>query len=125
MPDEFDRSAVLRWAKQHHGTEPEALWARYPGHVVLRHAENAKWYAIMMNISRSTLGLEGMGMVDILNVKCDPLLAGTLRSQSGILPAYHMNKEKWLTIVLDGSVPREEILDLLEMSFCLTAPRKA
>ena len=43
------------------------------------------------------IGLTGEGEVDILNVKCDPILSGSLRMQPGFFPAYHMNKEKWIS----------------------------
>lgn len=68
----------------------------------------------------SKLGLDENRIIDILNVKCDPLLIGSLRSKSGYFPAYHMNKEKWLSIALDGSVQEDEIKDLLDMSYKLT-----
>ena len=57
---------------------------------------------------------------DLVNLKCDPLLSGTLRQEPGILPAYHMNKEKWISILLDGSVDTELVKGLLEMSYQLT-----
>ena len=47
-------------------------------------------------------------------------MIGSLRSKSGYFPAYHMNKEKWLSIALDGSVHEDEIKDLLDMSYKLT-----
>ena len=56
----------------------------------------------------------------MVNVKCDPLLSGTLRQEAGILPAYHMNKEKWISILLDGSVDTELVKGLLDMSYQLT-----
>ena len=40
-------------------------------------------------------------------------LLKTLRAQRGILPAYHMNKERWISVLLDGSVPLEQALALL------------
>lgn len=55
-----------------------------------------------------------------MNVKVDPLLTGSLRTQRGILPAYHMNKERWISVLLDGSVPLEQALALLDMSYALT-----
>ena len=55
-------------------------------------------------------------------MKCDPILAGSLRAQEGFHPAYHMNKEKWLTIRLDGSVPDVEIEKLIDLSYELTQP---
>ena len=58
--------------------------------------------------------------MDILNVKCDPILIGSLRSKPGFLPAYHMNKDKWLTVLLDGPAQRDEIEAILAMSYDLT-----
>ena len=43
-----------------------------------------------------------------------------LRGQRGILPAYHMNKEHWITIVLDSPFPEEEIYNLINLSYDLT-----
>ena len=60
----------------------------------------------------------------MLNVKCDPVLGSFLRTQEGFHPAYHMNKEQWLTIRLDGSVSEKEIKHLLDLSYDLTAAKK-
>ena len=87
---------------------------------VFRHPDNRKWFGIAMNVPYKTIGINKQGTVDILNVKCDPLILGTLRTQPGFRPAYHMNKDKWITILLDGSAPREEITALLDMSWQMT-----
>ena len=44
-------------------------------------------------------------------------------SEPGIYPAYHMNKDHWITAALDGSAVDDTILMLLDLSFGLTAPR--
>ena len=49
-----------------------------------------------------------------------PEMIGSLRKESGILPAYHMNKEHWITILLDGTVEKQKILDLIDISYELT-----
>ncbi|MBQ5522570.1 MAG: MmcQ/YjbR family DNA-binding protein, partial [Oscillospiraceae bacterium] len=49
-----------------------------------------------------------------------PLLMDVYRKQPGILPGYHMNKDNWLTILLDGSAEDELIKELFELSFDLT-----
>ncbi|MGK5023438.1 MmcQ/YjbR family DNA-binding protein [Janthinobacterium sp. RB2R34] len=36
------------------------------------------------------------------------------------MAAYHMNKDYWVSIVLDGSVPADLIWKLLDASFKLT-----
>ena len=56
--------------------------------------------------------------------KCDPVLVGSLRERAGFYPAYHMNKDKWITIRLDGGVDGEEIQRLIQLSYELTAPVK-
>ena len=55
-------------------------------------------------------------------VKVDPILSGSLRSDPGIHPAYHMNKDKWISIEV-AVVPEETIKLLVEMSFDATAPK--
>lgn len=91
---------------------------------VFRHPDNRKWFALTMNIPYRTLGIARDGNVDILNIKCDPLVIGPLRGKPGFRPAYHMNKDKWITILLDGSAEKEDITALLEMSYKMTAVKE-
>ena len=106
-----------------YGVEPDFPWARFPNHMVFRHEQNRKWFALLMSIPGSKLGIPGDQTVDILNLKCDPLLTGSHRREPGFYPAYHMNKETWITAALDGSAEEERIKQLLHMSFYLTAPK--
>ena len=91
---------------------------------VFRHADSRKWFALAMNIPRKKLGLPEDGRIDIVNLKCDPILSGSFRKLSGIFPAYHMNKTLWLTAALDGTVSDETLKTLLDMSYCATADKK-
>ncbi|MBQ4838855.1 MULTISPECIES: MmcQ/YjbR family DNA-binding protein [Pseudoalteromonas] len=53
-----------------------------------------------------------------LNLKCDPDEALLLRDKySSIVPGYHMNKRLWNTIVLDGSIPEDELKKLIDDSY--------
>jgi predicted DNA-binding protein (MmcQ/YjbR family) len=57
-----------------------------------------------------------------MNLKCDPEQAPVLRSMhDSILPGYHMNKEHWNTIVLDGTLPDELVFKLIDESYDLVA----
>ncbi len=67
------------------------------------------------------MGLGGDGKIDIMNLKCDPLLIGSLRLEKGFFPAYHMSKANWISVSLDSSVDNEKIKWLIDMSFDLTA----
>lgn len=117
------RDKVLKWALDTYGSTPESLWAKTPDDVVLRHQSNKKWYAILMKVRRSVLGLEGDEIIDIINVKCDTLEIDFLSQQQGFFHGYHMNKNHWLTILLDGSVELETVCGLIEQSFDMTAPK--
>ena len=118
------RGAILRWAAEQYGTEPERLWAAYPDYEVLRRADSGKWYALIADVPRGKLGLDGEGRVDILNVKCDSRMIGSLLSEPGFRPAYHMSRSNWITVLLDGTVKPEQIFPLLEISYGLVAPKR-
>ena len=120
MPDNELMIRIMDYAREHYGVEPDFPFPNYPDIPVLRHHGTRKWFAIFMNVSRSVLRLDGDDPVDIMNVKCDPILSGSLRMQEGYLPGYHMNHDQWLTVLLDGTVPYEEIIPLLDMSYDMT-----
>ena len=61
----------------------------------------------------------GLDPVDIMDVKCDPDMTNMIIQTYGFLPGYHMNKQHWITILLDGSVSEAKILDFLDMSYDL------
>lgn len=119
----MNRQAVFEWVKQQYGTAPEYLWMAHPNYAVLRN-ESGKWYAAIMDIPKHKLGLSGSEKVDVLNVKCDPLLIGSFCLQAGFLPAYHMNKNHWISILLDDTVADDEIKSLIDMSHTRTQPKK-
>lgn len=112
--------AVFDYVRTTYGVEPDYPFPTAPDYPVLRHPDTRKWFALIMDVPRYRLGLSGEERVDILNIKCDPLLSGSLRLQDGYFPAYHMNHDGWLTILLDGTVPIADITPLLDMSFELT-----
>ena len=119
-PKKLNRDDIFQYAKYTYGTEPEYLWRKFPRYAVLRNPNSGKWYGAVMEVPRERLGLAGDGDIDILDVKCAPMLIGPCLERQGFLPAYHMNKRNWLTILLDGSVPEDEILRLLDLSFDMT-----
>lgn len=56
------------------------------------------------------------------NVKCDPDRAIELRENyPAILPGYHMNKKHWNTIIVDGSISRDQLKELVSHSYDLVA----
>ena len=59
-----------------------------------------------------------------MNLKIDDInIHEMLITEDGIFPAYHMNKRNWITVILDGTVPEEQVLSLLDMSFSATSKK--
>ena len=54
----MDRKDVFEYVKKQYGTVPEYLWKESPESAVLRH-KNGKWYAVLMQVKKSKLELEG------------------------------------------------------------------
>jgi predicted DNA-binding protein (MmcQ/YjbR family) len=81
---------------------------------VMRHGANKKSFAFIFERSGKLC----------VNLKCEPMYADFLRGiYPAITPGYHMNKAHWNTVSLDGSVPEDELLDLVNRSYDLIKPK--
>ena len=120
----FGVRELIAYAGETFSAEPEYLWARLPEAYVLRHPIGGKWFAVGMPVRRDRLGLAGEGVVNVCNIKCGEVLLGSLLGRPGFLPAYHMSKAQWVSILLDGTAEAEEIKHLLHISYDLTETRK-
>lgn len=90
------------------------------GAEVFRHEAGRKWFALMMQIPKSRLGFDDDSPVCVLNLKCDPMLMGSVRDGRMVFPAYHMNKEHWISVLLDENAEEERVKWLIGMSYELT-----
>ncbi len=120
----MDRKSIFDYANKTYKSTPEYLWAKCPDYAVLRHSDNNKWYAIIMNVPKDKLGLDGTEEVDIMDLKCEPEMIGSLRMTKGIFAGYHMNKRNWISVLLDDSMDESMIYGLLDRSFLLTEDKK-
>ena len=105
-----------------YGVMGDNPWPKYPDNVVFRHTNNKKWFGLLMSVLESRLGEDGERMLDILNVKCDPLIIGSITKEKGIYPSYHMNKAHWISISI-GDADEEQTKALLDVSYELTKPK--
>ena len=113
---------VIEYIKAEYGAEPEFLWPkRYPSYCVFRHGDNRKWFALVAKVAWRSLGVEREGEVEIINLKFDKGQAMDFaEGNEGIFPAYHMNKNNWITVVLDGTVADEMVMELVRKSYLVT-----
>jgi len=53
-----------------------------------------------------------------ISLKCDPEWAIELRLQyEAVIPGYHLNKRLWNTVHLDGTIPDDELIDMVNHSY--------
>ena len=117
------RHELIDFIFDEYSVEPDYPFRMDDVTCVFRHVDNRKWFGIAMAVPYRTIGMDKDGIVDILNVKCDPIMMGSFRGKPGFCPAYHMNKDKWITILLDGSAGKEDIKALLALSYSMTAAK--
>lgn len=119
------KDQVFDYIKKKYKVSPEYPWKRYPGNAVFRHGDNNKWFALVMEVSGDKLGANTADYIPVINLKVDDMLfRDMLIQQHGIIPAYHMNKQQWITVFLDGSVKKKQVYELIDMSFMATASAK-
>lgn len=86
-----------------------------PNWTVIRHQKNRKVFAWIFE-------REGHMWV---NVKCSPQWRDCWRQiYPSVVPAYHLNKTHWNSIILDETVPEEEVKRMIGESYDLTMPKK-
>ena len=95
----------------------EYPWGSAPTYAVYRHENNKKWFAVIMDISRRKLGLKSDEIISVVNLKIETSLIGQLLGNDGTYPAYHMNKNHWISVELTDKTTAEQLSWLLEMSY--------
>ena len=83
---------------------------------VLRHADNRKWYAIVMKVSRRKFGFQSDEIIDVVNLKQPTEMFGSFGASDGVHPAYHMNKLHWISVLLPDA-PEDVVAFLTNASF--------
>lgn len=115
------RERIDAYTKEKYGIDPEILPFSHEEYEIYRHTENGKWFAVFIVKERSAFGLEGDGTAEILCVKIkDPFFADILMQQPGYLRGYPSSKWNWVSMVLDGTVPFEDICRWLDESYLAT-----
>ena len=116
------RDQIADFVRREYKIAPAYPWLRHPDYAVFRHTDNAKVFGFVTTVQREKLGCSGEGICELLTVKVrDALLADLLASQAGFFPGYYNRRGNWISILLDGSVPLDEITAWLSESYKLTA----
>ena len=83
--------------------------------VTMKHKNTNKWFALIMKVQGKLY----------VNVKTNPDYSDMLRSAYDyIIPAYHMNKEHWNTIIIEENTDENIVKELIEQSYELTKNKR-
>ena len=108
---------ILDHIRFEYGGRLEFLWDKLPETAVVRRKDNEKWYALFGIIPEEKIGLSGHEKVEVMIIRGLPEEIPSLVDGKNFFTGYHMNKDHWYTIVMDGRVPTEEVLKRLDRSY--------
>ena len=107
----MDKEEVIKYCLTLEDTFKDCPFSNDFESVTMKHGKNKKWFALIMNVNDKLY----------LNVKTDPNYSDILRNTYNyIIPAYHMNKEHWNTIIVDEKADWLLVKELIEQSYQLT-----
>lgn len=110
---------LMEYVSGRYGDELEYLWSKFPNNAIWRRKDTGKWYAALLTVSKRKLGLSSDEVAEIIDLRMDEQERETLVDHTRYFPGYHMNKTHWYTIILDHSVPTEEICRRVDVSYRL------
>lgn len=118
----MNRYEIEAYIESQYGVKAEYPFEMDDETAVFRQKSNKKWFAIIMRIQKRRLHIDSDEEIDVMNVKCDPILIGSFLLDNGFYPAYHMNKTHWITVSPDADEDKAKML--IDMSFSLTAAKR-
>lgn len=114
------RLRVEEYVRTKYGGELEYLW--HDDNAIWRRADNNKWYGVVLRVDGTKLGLS-KGIKDIIDLRIEPGELEAALDGKTRFRGYHMNKKSWITLLMDGSVPVEEICAYIDRSYALAADK--
>lgn len=107
---------IANYIMEKYNVSPEFLWSKFDGYGVFRKKDTRKWFAIIMNIDISKID-KGHGEVEIINLKLDAKKVKDLINKPGYYESYHMNKDSWISLILNDTLKDSEIKKLVDLSY--------
>ena len=119
----MNKQAFLDYCLDTYGTSPDYPFEDDFETAVLRHTDNRKWYALIMRIPRSKLGIDSDEYADVVNLKLPTEMFGSFSRADGVYPAYHMHKLHWISLVI-ADAPDDVVRFLVNASYEITRTKR-
>ena len=111
---------IIKYIKDKYNDDLEYLWKNFPTDAVWRNKSSGKWYGLLLVIEESKLSINSKNTVEIIDLRYQKDDINKIIDNTKIFGGYHMNKNSWITIKLDGSVDIKEIYKLIDNSYTLS-----
>ena len=115
---------IIKYIKEKYNDDLEYLWEKFPDNAVWRNKSNKKWYGLLLTITLNKLGINSNEKVEVIDLRYQKDKTNDIVDNKKIFPGYHMNKNSWITVKLDGSVNTKEIFGLIDNSYYITTMNK-
>lgn len=111
---------IIKYIKKRYNDDLEYLWKKFPENAVWRNKINNKWYGALLVLSERKLEIASDRIIDIIDLRYQKDKIKEIIDNENVFAGYHMNKDSWITIRLDGSVNIQEIYKLIDNSYTLS-----
>lgn len=114
---------LIEYVRGRYGDELEFLWKKFDDNAIWRCKANRKWYAAVLTVQKSKLGIKSDDKAEIIDLRIEPENMNDLIDNKIYFPGWHMNKKHWYTIILDGSVSYDELCRRIDESYLIAMKR--
>ena len=117
------REEYFEYCLNTYGTSPDYPFEEDFESAVMRHTDSKKWFALLMRVPKSKLGIDDDTITEVLNLKIPTELFGSFGKEDFVFPAYHMNKLHWVSVMIEFA-DDEVVKFLLNASYTATKTKK-
>lgn len=108
---------IIAYVQQTYQRSLEYLWPDAPQNAIWRRGDNQKWFGVVLSLPKNKLTGTADDIAEIIDLHAAPELVTSYLTREHYYPGWHMNKKHWYTIILDNSLPTEEICRRIDESY--------
>lgn len=108
---------IIKYINDKYQDNIEYLWESFPTSGIFRNKKNNKWYAVIMSVKENKVGGETEKEITVIDLSYYKGETEKIIDNKKIWRGYHMNKNSWITIKLDGTVDNELIFKHIDISY--------
>lgn len=115
---------VIKYINEKYNDSLEFLWEKFDDNAIWRNKQNNKWYGLLGKIPKNKLGIDSDEVVEVIIIRYEKGKVNEIIDNKKVFPGYHMNKQSWITIILDNSMENKELFNLVDNSYNLSIGNK-